>query len=242
MEKNGIKQEFAEWGYACDLPLEEIKAILKKGITDDEELKEMDLLALKIKSCRKYRKYRAIIRTEKIRKVCYPAIEKELGSYSRLPWRTRQVVDVVHEQLSNESFLITYDDFQIEKILNLHEHRLSRVVRASLNHEKFFDDLYQTCKFYDMTIDEMGVAYRTCVNILKMYDYEYAKSILWDPYVFNWIGLWTLNIYFPIHEVLSDTRKEDIMEAWSEWRREHVKHVAFCTTKNTGTESICLHH
>ena len=168
-----------------------------------------------------------LLRVNKIRTAVYSTLHQIVNKYELSEKMVDRIIDACGERVSENSLLVIRQYFGYLALENL-----LRITEDEHIHTVF---------------DETACSYFVCAYTLaiKRIDDMYwmmspfAKGF--DPYISYYPFIQFASSYVHCFKY-SDTTKEEIINAWLEWRREHVKYSIFGITKNTCSESICLHH
>ena len=184
-----------------------------------------------------------VLRVKKICNAVYVTLRQMGGEYEASEEMVDRVIDTCGERLTENSLLVIRQYFGFLALENLlkvtEEDHMQILFDKTLG--RLYGNLLQRCKNSGMNTSETACAYFTCAHLLAIKRIIDARispfAREFDPYI----------SYYPLMYFLASHRyaygyKEDILNAWSEWRREHVKYIAFCLTKNTSTETLYLHH
>lgn len=189
-----------------------------------------------------------LLRVNKIRTAVYSTLHQIVNEYELSEKMVDRIIDTCGERLSENSLLVIRQYFgflALENLLRItEEEHIHTVFDKTL--ERLYENLLRKCKNSHMSEFETACSYFVCAYTLAIKRIDEMYWIMspfareFDPYISYHL------IHFASSYVrcfkYSDTKKEDIINAWLEWRREHVKYSIFGITKNTCSESIHLHH
>lgn len=188
-----------------------------------------------------------LLRVTKIHSAVYLTLHQIGGEYETSEEMVDRVIDTCVERLTENSLLVIRQYFGFLALENLLKVTEKEHIHAPFDQtlEHLYANLFQRCKRMDMTAGETACAYFTCAHLLAInrvsdvhispFAREFDPYISYHPFVY-------LHLMYRYRYGYSDTKTEDILNAWSEWRREHVKYITFCLTKNSSSEMVHLYH
>lgn len=190
-----------------------------------------------------------LLRVNKIRTAVYATLHQIVNEYELSEEMVDRIINTCGERLSENSLLVIRQYFgflALENLLRItEEEHIHRVFDKTL--ERLYENLLQKCKNSHMSEFETACSYFVCAYTLAIKRIDDMYWIMspfareFDPYISYHPFIHFASSYVRCFKY-SDTKKEDIINAWLEWRREHVKYSIFGITKNTCSESIHLHH
>lgn len=190
-----------------------------------------------------------LLRVNKIRTAVYSTLHQIVNKYGLSEKMVDRIIDTCGERVSENSLLVIRQYFgylALENLLRITEdEHIHTVFDKRL--ERLYANLLQNCKNSHMSEFETACSYFVCAYTLaikRIDDMHWIMSPFaseFDPYISYYPFIQFASSYAHCFKY-SDTTKEEIINAWLEWRMEHVKYSIFGITKNTCSESICLHH
>lgn len=190
-----------------------------------------------------------LLRVNKIRTAVYSTLHQIGSEYETSEETVDRFIDTCGERLTENSLLVIRQYFgflALENLLRITEkEHIHTVFNKTL--ERLYENLLRKCKNSHMSEFETACSYFVCAHILAI---KRIKDMYWiispfarefDPYISYYPFIQFASSYVHCFKY-SDTKKEEIINAWLEWRREHVRYSIFGITKNTCSESIYLHH
>ena len=190
-----------------------------------------------------------LLRVNKIRTAVYSTLHQIVNEYELSEKMVDRIIDTCGERLSENSLLVIRHYFgflALENLLRItEEEHIHTVFDKTL--ERLYENLLRKCKNSHMSEFETACSYFVCAYTLAIKRIDEMYWIMspfareFDPYISYHPFIHFASSYVRCFKY-SDTKKEDIINAWLEWRREHVKYSIFGITKNTCSESIHLHH
>ena len=190
-----------------------------------------------------------LLRVNKIRTAVYSTLHQIVNKYELSEEMVDRIIDTCGERLSENSLLVIRQYFgflALENLLRItEEEHIHTVFNKTL--ERLYKTLLQKCKNSHMSEFETACSYFVCAYTLAIKRIDDMYWIMspfareFDPYISYYPFIHFASSYVRWFKY-SDTEKEDIINAWLDWRREHVKYSIFGITKNTCSESIRLHH
>jgi len=190
-----------------------------------------------------------LLRVNKIRTAVYSTLYQIVNEYELSEKMIDQIIDTCGERVSENSLLVIRQYFgflALENLLRITEaEHIHRLFDKTL--ERLYENLLRKCKNSHMSEFETACSYFVCAYTLAIKRIDDMYWIMspfareFDPYISYYPFIHFASSYVRCFKY-SDTEKEDIINAWLEWRREHVRYSIFGITKNTCSESIHLHH
>lgn len=190
-----------------------------------------------------------LLRVNKIRTAVYSTLHQIGSGYETSEEMVNRIINTCGERLTENSLLVIRQYFgflALENLLRItEEEHVHTLFDKTL--ERLYENLLHKCKNSGMSEFETACSYFVCAHTLvikRIENMHWITSLFareFDPYISYYPFIHFASSYVRCFKY-SDTTKEEIINAWLEWRREHVKYSIFSITKNTCSESICLHH
>ena len=190
-----------------------------------------------------------LLRVNKIRTAVYSTLHQIVNEYELSEHMVDRIIDTCGERVSENSLFVIRQYFgflALENLLRItEEEHIHTVFDKTL--ERLYENVLRKCKNSHMSEFETACSYFVCAYTLAIKRIDEMYWIMspfareFDPYISYHPFIHFASSYVRCFKY-SDTKKENIINAWLEWRREHVKYSIFGITKNTCSESIHLHH